>query len=185
MGRFLNAGNIHKAFTTSLWLKAAFALAETVGGTVVYFTTQQSWVRLVRAITGHELIEDPHDLVANYLQHAAQQFSGSALHFAAYYLLGHGIVKLWLIAGLLRKRLWYYPVAIVVFGVFVVYQLYRFHFTHSISLLLITVLDLVVMALTWYEFRHLRRGGPEHFSPGDHRARQTWHSRHRRDGHDN
>lgn len=156
MSRFLNAQNIHQAFTISLWLKAAFALAETVGGIVVYFTTQQSWVRLVRAVTGHELIEDPHDLVANYLQHAVQQFSGSALQFAAFYLLGHGIVKLWLIAGLLRKRLWYYPVSIVVFGMFIVYQLYRFHFTDSISLLLITVLDLIVMVLTWWELHFLR-----------------------------
>ncbi len=156
MGRLLNAENIHKAFTISLLLKAVFALAETIGGIVAYVTPQQFWIRLVDAITGHELIEDPHDLVANYLQHAVQQLSGSALHFAAYYLLGHGIVKLWLIVGLLRRRLWYYPVAIVVFGLFVVYQLYRFSFTHSVSLLLITSLDLVVMILTWWEFGLLR-----------------------------
>jgi uncharacterized membrane protein len=75
-------------------------------------------------------------------------FSTTTQHFAAYYLLGHGVVKLWLIVGLLKMRLWYYPVAIVVFGLFAVYQLYRFSFTHSLSLVLITVLDLAVTVLT-------------------------------------
>jgi uncharacterized membrane protein len=48
-------------------------------------------------------------------------------------------------------------VALVVFGLFIVYQLYRYTHTHSIWLLAITGLDIVVIMLTWYEFRHLRR----------------------------
>ena len=77
--------------------------------------------------------------------------------FAAVYLLGHGVIKLWLIIGLLREKLWYYPTALVVFGLFIVYQLYRYSFTHSIWLLLITIVDLVVIGLTWHEYRYLRR----------------------------
>ncbi|MHB8885982.1 MAG: DUF2127 domain-containing protein [Methylovirgula sp.] len=64
-------------------------------------------------------------------------------------------MKLWLIIGLLRKKLWYYPVAIVVFGLFIAYQLYRYAFSHSVWLLLITVLDVVVIGLTWHEYRFL------------------------------
>ncbi len=77
--------------------------------------------------------------------------------FLALYLLGHGVVKLWLIVGLLRERLWYYPVALVVFALFIVYQLYRFSFTHSVWLLLISVVDVVVIGLTWHEYRYLHR----------------------------
>jgi uncharacterized membrane protein len=48
-------------------------------------------------------------------------------------------------------------VAIAVFAVFIVYQIYRFTLTHSIWLLAITLLDIVVIWLTWQEYRFLRR----------------------------
>ena len=77
--------------------------------------------------------------------------------FTAYYLASHGIVKLFVIIGLWRKKLWYYPTAIVVFASFIVYQLYRFNFTHSIWLLVLTVLDVVVIWLTWHEYKYIKR----------------------------
>lgn len=156
MESHLDARSLDKVFRFSLFLKAGLALAEIVGGVVVYVTTQQFWVNVVRTVTADELAEDPRDIFANYLRRTVLHFSGSSMHFAAWYLFGHGIVKLWLIVGLLRKRLWYYPVAMVVFAAFVVYQLYRFVLQHSMSLLVITGLDLLVIALTWYEFRVLR-----------------------------
>lgn len=157
MSKLWGEKTFHQAFEIGLLLKAVFAIAEIAGGIGAYFVTPQSLIQIANFISGHELAENPRDFIANYLQHAAHQFSMSTRHFVAVYLLAHGIVKLWLIAGLLRKRLWYYPVAIAVFGLFVFYQLYRYTLTHSIFLLLITAIDLVVIALTWYEFGRLRR----------------------------
>ena len=85
--------------------------------------------------------------------------SVGAQQFAAFYLLSHGVVKTWLIVGLLREKLWYYPVAIVVFVGFVVYQVFRFQVTHSSWLLVLTVVDIVVIWLTWHEYRYLRQSG--------------------------
>lgn len=83
--------------------------------------------------------------------------SVSSQQFAAFYLLSHGGIKLWLIIGLWRKKLGYYPAAKAVFGLFILYQLYRYSFTHSLLLLLITALDIAVIGLTWFEYQHLRR----------------------------
>ena len=47
--------------------------------------------------------------------------------------------------------------ALAVFGLFIVYQAYRFTLTHSSWLVLITVVDIVVIALTWYEYGYLKR----------------------------
>jgi len=113
-------------------------------------------------LTQGELAGDPRDLVANYLLNTAQHLSVSTRHFTAVYLLSHGVIKLWLIVGLLREKLLYYPTAIGIFGLFIVYQFYRFSFTHSVFLLLITVLDAVVIALTWHEYRYLRHQLPSH-----------------------
>ncbi len=149
--------HIHLVFEISLFLKGVFAFFEIVGGIIAYVVTQRFLLNLLGAITQDELAKDPRDLVANYLLHAAQNFSVSTQHFTGIYLLSHGIIKLWLIVGLLRKKLWYYPTAMLVFGLFIVYQLYRFSFTHSVLLLLITALDVVVIVLTWHEYKYLRR----------------------------
>ncbi|MEM5452358.1 DUF2127 domain-containing protein [Paraburkholderia guartelaensis] len=107
-------------------------------------------------VTRDEFAEDPHDLVANILLHTVQHLSVDAQRFAGIYLLAHGVVKLWLVAGLLRERLRYFPVSIVVFALFIAYQAYRFTYIHSVWLLLVTALDVVVIALTWHEYRYLR-----------------------------
>jgi len=151
---------IHLLFEVSLWLKGVFALSEVIAGVAAYFISQQFLLSIVLWVTKEEFAEDPHDLVANFLLHAVQNISISTQKFAAFYLLGHGVIKLWLIIGLLRRRLWYYPVAMVVFALFIAYQLYRYTFTYSVWLLLVTVLDIVVIALTWHEYRFLH-GAPQ------------------------
>lgn len=143
-------------FRLSLFFKGALSLLEIVGGALAYFVTQSYLLHVVVAVTQEELTEDPHDFVANHLVAAASGVSIGAQHFAAFYLLSHGIVKTYLIVGLLREKLWYYPVAIVAFLGFVAYQLLRFHLTHSAWLLVLTVIDIVVIWLTWHEYRYLR-----------------------------
>jgi uncharacterized membrane protein len=147
---------IHLVFEVSLWLKGVFALSEIIAGIALFFISQQFLLSVALWVTKEEFAEDPHDIVANFLLHTVQNLSIGTQKFAALYLLAHGVIKLWLIIGLLRRRLWYYPVAMIVFALFIAYQLYRYTFTHSVWLLLITVLDIVVIALTWHEYRFLR-----------------------------
>jgi uncharacterized membrane protein len=154
MGR-LKEKNIHLIFTTSLIFKGVFALFEILAGILAYFVTQQSLLNFVTAITQDELVEDPKDLVANFLLKTARHMSVGSQAFVAFYLLSHGVIKLFLIIGLLRGRLWYYPSSMVVFGLFVAYQLYRFTFTNSFWLMLITIIDVIVIWLTWHEYKYL------------------------------
>jgi len=158
--------SLHVAFLVSLWAKAAFAAGEVVAGIAMWFISNELILRWTVALTRSELLEDPRDLVANLLLHVAQHLSIGARTFAAVYLLAHGVVKLWLVIGLLRVKLWTYPTAIAVFLAFIAYQLYRYSFTGSLLLLLITALDVVVVALTWHEWRSLRaRLGAERVDP--------------------
>ena len=154
--RLLEEKNIRRIFEIGLIFKGVFAIMEIVGGIVLLFITQAWLVNYIQYWTQDELIENPDDFVANHLWSWAQNFSGSAKYFAIIYLVSHGIIKLWLIFGLLRNTLWYYPAAIVIFGLFIVYQVYRFTFTHSILLMFITLVDLVVIGLTYHEYRYLR-----------------------------
>ena len=73
--------------------------------------------------------------------------------FAGVYLVIHGLVKLFLVAGLLRNRLWAYPLSLWFLGVFIAYQCYRYTHTHSLWLVFLTVFDLAVVFLIWREYQ--------------------------------
>ncbi len=156
MNRLFEEKNLRRAFEITLILKGIFALLEILSGLAAYFITQQFLLRLVTDLTQVELAEDPRDFVAHYLMRSAQDFSASSQHFTSLYLLSHGILKLFLIAGLLRKKFWYYPLSIIVFALFILYQVFRFSVTHSLWLLALTLLDLIIIGLTWHEYRYLR-----------------------------
>lgn len=149
--------SVHRAFLVGIILKGLNGLLEIAGGTLAYFTSPAAIRAFVANITRHELLEDPHDFVATHLLRLAAHFSASTKLFLTLYLLSHGIVKLLLVISLWRRRLWAYPAAIVVFALFIIYQLYRYNITHAFSLVLLTLLDLVVIVLTVLEYRNVKR----------------------------
>lgn len=157
MKKFFTEKNIHLIFEISLFLKGFDAIVETVGGIFAYFVTQKFLFNVIQFVASGELTEDPRDAIVKTLMNSINQFSGGMQHFIAFYLIIHGAVKLWLVIGLLRRKLWYYPTALVVFFLFIVYQLYQFSFNHSVWLLVLTGLDIIVIILTVHEYRYLRR----------------------------
>ena len=52
------------------------------------------------------------------------------------------MVKVLLVLGLLRGKLWSYPASLVALVLFIAYQIYRFSYTHSPGLIALTVFDL-------------------------------------------
>ena len=157
MKKLFEEKNVRRAFEVSLVLKGIFGALEIIGGVLTYFVSQHFLLNLILAITKQEPIEDPNDAVARYLIQFAQSFSVSSQLFTSFYLLSHGILKVFLIAGLMRRKLSYYPISIFIFTLFIFYQLYRYSFTHSIWLLVITFLDVVVIWLTWREYKYVRQ----------------------------
>jgi uncharacterized membrane protein len=158
----MNERRIHQIFEISVLLKGAHALIECIGGLVLAFVSTSAIQNLVNSITQDELIEDPNDFVATHLLSLAQDFTVSTQHFYAFYLLSHGVIKAFLVIGLLRNKLWAYPASLVVLGLFIVYQLYRYSYTNGFGLIVLTVFDVVVMGLIWHEYRVVRR----HLAPG-------------------
>ncbi len=154
MEEFSQEKNIHTIFNISIALKGIHAVIEIIGGVAAILITKTSYTALIFSITQGELSEDPKDFIAHYLLTSAQHFSVDSQHFLAFYLLSHGIIKIILVVGLLKEKLWAYPTSIAVFSLFIIYQLYRFTFTHSIWLLLLTILDVLIILLTWHEYKY-------------------------------
>lgn len=146
----------HLLFDIGIVSKGLDGALEIFGGVLLFFINPIRIHNIIRALTEHELSEDPRDLVATYLRNSTQHLSGGAQAFAATYLLWHGIVKVALVTALLLKRRWAYPTAILAFLLFLVYQLYRYSHTRAPELLVLSILDVFVIGLTWLEYRRLR-----------------------------
>jgi len=151
---------VHRFFRISIFLKGIEAVLETISGIWLFFITPQQINNFALWFFREELGEDPKDLIANYLIKLAENLSVSSLFFGSLYLISHGIVKIVLIVALWKRKLWAYPISIVVFFGFMIYQIYRYTHSPSIYLIFLTVLDVIVIVLTWLEYRWLRRTMP-------------------------
>ncbi len=147
---------VHVMFVVGVVGKGVDGVLEVVGGALLAFATSAQIQRVVHVLTGPELSEDPTDLLSHALRRAAAHIDVDMRTFGAIYLVSHGVIKIGLVAALLKKRRWAYPGAMAAFGLFVAYQLYRWSLTHGAWLLVLSALDLVVIALTWLEYRRLR-----------------------------
>lgn len=150
---------LHAAFETGIALKGIDGLLEIVGGLLLWQEKRVALNHVVKALTQHELSEDPHDFVATRLVRAVRHFGHGEKRFAALYLGLHGVVKIVLVAALWRNKLWAYPAMIAVLLGFIGYQIYRMSLTPTIFLAGLTAIDAVVVWLTLMEYRRQERRG--------------------------
>jgi uncharacterized membrane protein len=147
-----------RAFRTGLYLKGLDGLLETLGGILLLIIKPEQINHLARWVTEGELSQDKHDFIANHILKTAHALTGASLIFGAIYLLSHGLVKIVLVFEVLRNHSWAYVALITVTSLFVVYQVYRLAVKFSISLLLLTIFDLIIIYLTQKEYRrHLAK----------------------------
>jgi len=153
MRNFRMGSLLDRSFRLSIALKGLDALLETIGGIALLAINPQTLNRGVLTLLHQELSEDPQDFIATHLLHASQSFAAGGKYFASWYLLSHGAVKLVLVVELFRNKLWAYPFMNVMLSGFVCYQVYWFALTHSLMMLFLTLFDLLVILLTWFEYR--------------------------------
>lgn len=128
---------VYHTFNLTITLKAVNGVLEIFGGLMLMLYGRLS-ERLVLYFTQYEIIE-------------------TSRYFISIYLLFHGLMNFFLVISLWKRRLWAFPVAIVLFSGFVIYQFYRFYYNHSINLLLISILDTFIIVLTFLEYKRLRQ----------------------------
>ncbi len=156
---------LHRLFSIGVVLKGIDGALEVIGGALLLAVSHPALNRLVMALTRQEISEDPRDLVANALRATVAHLSVGTQTFSSLYLLVHGAIKIVLVVGLLRRKLWAYPTALSLLSLFVLYQGYRVTYSHSPTLLVLTAIDLVILYLVWREYRWLERSGTFHAAP--------------------
>lgn len=144
---------LHLGFEIALLLKAINGVFEMIGGILLMFINSSYLNHIAVVLTQSELSEDPNDAIANAILTFSQSYSVSAQNFGIFYLLSHGVIKLIMVVLLWQKRLWAYPLTIIFLSLFIAYQAYRYTVDHSVMMILLTILDLVVVILTFVEYK--------------------------------
>ena len=153
MSQFKPRDPLDRLFEIGIILKGLDGIFETIGGLLLLTVSPATINALTAWLTQHELSEDPNDFIANHLLRYAHGLTGSAVTFAAVYLLLHGVTKIVLVIALLRNQIWAYPWMIAFLLIFIGYQLYRIALSPTLGLSALTAFDAFIVWLTWREWR--------------------------------
>ena len=147
---------LHQSFEVGISLKGVGALFEVAGGLLLWFVKPSQMNEIVRRLGESLLFDAPHHPFTSHGLNASQRMADNGTTFASLYLLSHGVVKLALVICLWFDKIWAYPLTIVVFTAFMVYQVHRFTNTHSWTLIALSIFDAVIVYLTWKEYQEQR-----------------------------
>ena len=148
-------------FKVAMLVKGVDGAAELIIAAFLQLVSTATVHSLVADVLARDLLGPPDGRLARRLVTATDAFATGDRTFAVVYLGLHGVVKLALVLALLRRWVPAYPVAVVVLGVFVVYEVYRATRTGSVLLPALAALDIAIIAVVVREYRLLRRNRRE------------------------
>ena len=150
-------------FGLGMFIKAFIAIFAIGSGVMSLFLTTNEVLHVTQLLVQGKLAADPDNFLANYILDLGFSFMpGQTNLFLFSYLVGHGIVNLFLVIVLLWKKLWAYPLSIIIFGAFAIYEGWQVYLTHSPFLAAFTIFDLAVIWLVWREYRYVKRNKHHH-----------------------
>jgi uncharacterized membrane protein len=157
---------VHWMFDAAVLIKAVNGVLEIAGGYLLRF--KPGWIGPTVASWAEALLaHHPANWLAQRIAHWGDGLTADTEHFASVYLIGHGVAKVFIAWGLIREKLWAFPTGLIVFGVLILYQVYRLTHTHSPTLAFLIVVDVAVCYLIWREYGFRREGiDAENRSPG-------------------
>jgi uncharacterized membrane protein len=149
----------HRIFLLGLALKAVNALFELiVGGLLLVLPLETIRVWTQAAVDGvRSLLHGAWDA---HLASALDSVTMETVVFVAWYFVSHGVLKAFVIACLLARKLWAYPLGIVVFVGFGIYQTWEYFHGGAVFYLVLDVLDAALIGLTILEWKHALRTEP-------------------------
>ena len=138
-------------FDVAVAVKAFNGVLEIAGGS--FLVLKPGWIgSTADALAASLLIQHPANWFAQMIGRWSDGLTADTERFASIYLIAHGVAKLFIAWGLIREKLWAFPTALVVFGLLILYQVYRLAHTHSLTLALLITVDTIVCYLIWREY---------------------------------
>jgi len=144
--QLLTEQQLHRAFVTTVFINGIIAVLDILAG---FFFASQSIIDpyLTTVVQRGGFI----GTIASVIQ----SMSGRVQAIGAFYFFSHGAVKILLVWGLWKSKLWAYPVSIVFLAGFSLYQLYEIlvHFSFIVTAFLL--FNTIVIILVIQEYRRV------------------------------
>jgi uncharacterized membrane protein len=161
---FLRERYWHELFETGVLLKAFNSAWEITGGFLLLANVRGWFPHLFVFLTRAVFLGDSDNRVLHLVVTHVHTIPPGTQLFVAIYLLFHGVMNLFLSYNLYKNHLWAYPFSMVFTSTFFVYQVYRLAHTHSLVLLMVSILDIIFIILTWHEYKHQLAKATHHAS---------------------
>lgn len=125
----------------------------------MFFVSGSTIQNILSSILKTELVEDPNDVITNFLLNTSHSFTRGAQDFATLYLFVSGIINLVLAIALIRERRSAFPIALSFLGALIGYQAYLFIHTGSVWLIILALYDCLVFYVVAREYTRLKKTG--------------------------
>ena len=136
---------LERVFIISILFKLIFGAAEAVTGVVLLFVTYGHIEKVVDHINSW--------VVFGYQPHLSAVTLADQRMFVALYAILHGIPKVVLALILIRRKLWGYPLSLVILAGFIVYQLIEIASGHNLAFMVaLTLFDGFVCYMIIHEW---------------------------------
>lgn len=147
---------LHGFYRLSVLLKGIDGALEVIGGVLLVFFSPLTITKTFLFLGRTELVDDPRHPLITFIYHMVSGLSIHRRHFYSLLFFSHGAVKLFLVNGLMRNKLWAYPATMVIFTAFALYQTFEIYSSPSILLVVITAIDIFVVLLIGREYRTIK-----------------------------
>jgi len=142
---------LYRFFEFTLIIKAIDGVLEVITSIILFFFGSNIINNIIPLLVQEELANDPNDALSNWLLSISQNMLPSTQTFIVVFLALHGLIKIGLVATLSSRNHRAYQIGEIMLLIFVFYQLYRFSHTHSLILLIITIIDIAILALARFK----------------------------------
>lgn len=145
---------VHQVFKTITILKGIHAIIEILLGFTLLILSKEFISKGIIFLVERRLAGDPSNFIAQYISQFGIDLSlGIKLFFSLYFII-HGIVNLSLVYSIIKKPSFAYPISILVFIGFLIYETYSYFILASLWLFFIALFDLLFIGLLFYEYNH-------------------------------
>ena len=143
-------------FRYGMWWRIFYGILRIAFGLVVLKIVGSPLIDILKLLMGHELVEDPSDILFVFAQNILVQHPVYISYFLSVYFIFWGVLDVVLSYNLLRGKMWAFPASLLFIGGFVIYELLRFTHTHSFILLWVVCIDIAIFWLIRREYKKLQ-----------------------------
>ncbi len=154
----LLSGDIyHIGFEIGILLKGVNGILQIAGGFLMLFMSPARVQEIMVWLAQSSWAEEPTDSIVKIIIELSQNFSIDLQNFFILYLLSHGIAKSFIVYALLKRKLWAYPLSMLLLIAFIIYQIYKYTVTPSLFLIVLTLFDILMIVLTYIEYTRVKK----------------------------